>query len=299
MSELVKKIRTSHGDLQIDYEALANLPMIINPNLLINSDFRNPINQRGKTTYATALDWTYSIDRWKFIGLMTVNTDNKVLTLTNNDTPATWFMQELEHELPADTYTLTAKIVSVSGTCDMKVENSNGILVEKQITGAGIVTATVNGKVGAVTFELNGTDGKLVIEWVKLEVGYDSTAFSPRPYSEELVLCQRYAYAWKPIDHYTLAYHIFKSNSSSINFSVQLPFVMRTSPSLSVLGGGVSCVYNDNFNETYGSTSIELDIANEYTAKVKASYGITFPMNEPVEFFAYSSLGLLFDAEVY
>jgi len=51
MSQLVKKIRTSAGDCQIDYNALANLPAIGNPNLLINSDFRNPINQRGITKY--------------------------------------------------------------------------------------------------------------------------------------------------------------------------------------------------------------------------------------------------------
>lgn len=55
MADLIKKIRTEQGDLQIDYSALANLPSI-NNNLLINSDFRNPVNQRGETTYTEGLD---------------------------------------------------------------------------------------------------------------------------------------------------------------------------------------------------------------------------------------------------
>ena len=42
MSQYVTKIKTSDGDLQIDYNALANLPelntMFSNPNLLINGD---------------------------------------------------------------------------------------------------------------------------------------------------------------------------------------------------------------------------------------------------------------------
>lgn len=58
MPEYINKIRTASGDLPINYEALANLPTISNPNLLINSDFRNPINQRGSTTLTTNnSDW--------------------------------------------------------------------------------------------------------------------------------------------------------------------------------------------------------------------------------------------------
>ena len=62
MAKLITKIRTNEGDLPIDYNALANLPTISNPNLLINADFRNPVNQRGKTVYEEATE-RYGIDR--------------------------------------------------------------------------------------------------------------------------------------------------------------------------------------------------------------------------------------------
>ena len=35
-----------------------------NPNLLINADFRNPVNQRADYNYWKPLVWTYGIDRW-------------------------------------------------------------------------------------------------------------------------------------------------------------------------------------------------------------------------------------------
>ena len=36
-----------------------------NPNLLINSDFRNPVNQRGRIVYDEP---GYTIDRWRMVG---------------------------------------------------------------------------------------------------------------------------------------------------------------------------------------------------------------------------------------
>ena len=41
---------------------------ISNANLLINGNFQ--VNQRGQTTYIQTNTWKYSVDRWKYIGLM-------------------------------------------------------------------------------------------------------------------------------------------------------------------------------------------------------------------------------------
>ena len=49
-------------------------------NLLDNSDFRNPVNQRGKTT-DNATDWAYAIDRWIF-GDVTYKLTTNGITLT-------------------------------------------------------------------------------------------------------------------------------------------------------------------------------------------------------------------------
>lgn len=194
MSEFVTKIRTDKGDLQIDYNALANLPalntMFSNPNLLINSDFRYPVNQRGLTEYAIAPEWTYSIDRWKFIGALSVKIDNDSLLLTNSENTS-WFMQKFEHELPTESYTITAKVRDVTGLCSMYFENSNGKQTKIAINKTGLVTLSFTSSINAVTFELQGAS-VLQLEWVKLEVGSSSTAFTPRLWAEELALCRRY-----------------------------------------------------------------------------------------------------------
>ena len=40
-----------------------------NPNLLINWDFANPVNQRGQTTYTGVGAYSYTIDRWRLRGV--------------------------------------------------------------------------------------------------------------------------------------------------------------------------------------------------------------------------------------
>lgn len=206
MANLVKKIRTSSGDLQIDYNALANLPQnmasedyvntktasLSNPNLLINSDFRNPVNQRGQTTYEESGTWVYSIDRWKYFNQMTVQVLTGAVKFASHGSGQSWFMQEFEKELPSDTYTLSVKVSSVSGTCDMKFENSSGVVSEKVIDKTGVTSLTYTGSVNAVTFELDGNGSQLTIEWVKLEQGAIATPFVSRLFEEELLMCRRY-----------------------------------------------------------------------------------------------------------
>jgi hypothetical protein len=196
MSQYVTKIRTNKGDLPVDYNSLANLPelntMFSNPNLLINSDFRNPINQRGETTYQEASDWTYCIDRWKYFNQMTVQVLDGVVKFESHGAGKSWFMQEFENELPIDNYTLSVKVSSVLGTCDMKFENSNGVQSETVINRTGVITATFNGPVNAITFELDGVGSQLSIEWIKLEQGTIATTFVQRLREEELLICRRY-----------------------------------------------------------------------------------------------------------
>lgn len=303
MANYIKKIRTNSGDLQIDYNALANLPTISNPNLLINSDFRKPVNQRGQTTYkSSAGDWSrvYTIDRWNMQNGSTCTVNSASITLQGNTAASgtSCFCQIIDGALPADTYTVQVKVKSISNGGALSITNSASQQVLSQNLSVGVNTFTVqNVAVFFVSIDL-GANSKVELEWIKLEQGATATAFSPRSYGEELALCQRYTYAWFPADHYTLAYHIFKSDTNNINFSVQLPVTMRSTPSLQVLGGGVSCVANDDFGTAYGSVSIQMDTANAYTAKVKATFGVNLWRDCPVEFFAYSQLGLLFDAEI-
>ena len=102
MAQYVTKIKTDAGELQIDYNALANLPDVVTKeygaatyvpkdaicnlgayNFLDNSNFENPINQRSSINYSTA---GYTIDRWKISDGATVTIDDESVTVTGGMT---------------------------------------------------------------------------------------------------------------------------------------------------------------------------------------------------------------------
>lgn len=191
MSQYVTKIRTNQGDKQIDYNALANLPTISNPNLLINGDFR--INQRGADSYGQVNQWTYSVDRWKYIGLMTVtkNASGTVTLSKTNNSEFTYFAQTPEHiNGRAGVYTFSFKVKSISGALSAYLDRGDSEILT--VTSAGVYHVTSNAYADSVIFRLDDTNTSVELEWAKLEVGNTATAFSPRPYGEELELCKRY-----------------------------------------------------------------------------------------------------------
>jgi len=198
MAQYVTKIRTEQGDLPVDYNALANLPdlknMFSNPNLLINSDFRNPVNQRGATSYESKTSGkdTYNIDRWRasYGTITTVNSGS--ITVAGNTNSNRYFYQTFEHRL-SGTFTFSFNITNLQGNISMYYaygDTGSQTVAIPSGTTKMTFTATNLKAVGFLLPKTNGTS--VTIEWAKLEVGSTATPFTPRPYAEELVLCQRY-----------------------------------------------------------------------------------------------------------
>lgn len=195
MSQLIKKIRTDQGDLQIDYNALANLPTISNPNLLINGDFRNPVNQRGITKYEGMTQKGYTIDRW-CMGEQdyqrTVEIVSGGIVVTNPNTTYIGTLQQIfENELPQGDYTLSLKVKSISsggGTISCGGSHSD----TKKELSVGINTLTLTGATINSFLIYLAPSSSMTLEWAKLEYGTVATPFVPRNYAEELMLCRRY-----------------------------------------------------------------------------------------------------------
>lgn len=154
------------------------------PNLLDNADFRNFINQRKKTTYiGIASNRVYTGDRWSIYGEgQTVNIKDTYVEFINDSAPGN-LLQYLEFPLiEREIYTISANI--------------NGNIVKKNITGGTYDTNEnlmygSNGTYEYIAIHTDiGATNKLY--WCKLEPGSIATPFVPRPYAEELLLCQRY-----------------------------------------------------------------------------------------------------------
>lgn len=221
MSQYIKRIRTDAGDLQIDYNELANKPIISNPNLLINSDFRNPINQRNATSYAYRSDNTskvYGIDRWWLNGVNTMMTVQKQYLAVYLPSGCD-FGQALELSyISYDNMTVSVKFYN-----DPVVKSAtiNGLSSQTESTER-FVNLTNDVKVGFYVFDHGmymflrpiGSEVTLNIEWIKLESGSIATPFSPRNRSEEIILCQRF-YRVQTINHDDIICPLYKRQNNS------------------------------------------------------------------------------------
>lgn len=151
-------------------------------NLLDNSDFRNPVNQRGQGSYSGA---TYTIDRWRTWG------SSDVVTLNSNgitiSADALW--QYLKETTPESGKTYTAAVKLADGTISVAsgVLQSTGYSFGNEHFSVGI---DENNK--SLYFGLKG--GSYV--WAALYIG-EFTAdtlppYQSRGYAAELVECMRY-----------------------------------------------------------------------------------------------------------
>ena len=171
-----------------------------NPNLLINGDFR--VNQSKLTTYT--VNGGFTVDGWKLsYGSLTVNSDGSVTHTAAN----TW--QGIIQYI-----TKPSKFAGKTVTLSVYASATTNKLAQMSLLKAGSSKATTLGSTDAQT----GTgitgftatipsditdDDKLYVllytpqanqsvtyYWTKLEIGSVATAYSPKPYEEELADCQ-------------------------------------------------------------------------------------------------------------
>ena len=173
-------------------------------NLLHNWDFRNPVNQRGLTSYnATG----YSIDRWKLssaaVTLTVQNSNIKVAMVGGSD-----IRQYIENAQQYRGKTLTFSIELASPAVEYPAfaiydDVSRGVdgLLGKT---AGIYTVTYTVDSAATELYVRifgnqlGATHVLEISRVKLELGSVSTLANdpPADYGEQLMLCKRFSRLW-------------------------------------------------------------------------------------------------------
>lgn len=197
-------------------------------NLLDNSNFLDPINQRGLTTYTGA---GYTIDRWRnWYTTSSVSIGDKGLVVT-----AEYIFQFFpDGFVSADkTYTLAAKlsdgtITRVIGTFDGQEHSSGkcGFYYSE--------TAQANGVYLAPGY---------TYEWAALYEG-EYTAdtlppYVPKGYAVEQLACQRYFCNIFPVNT-TAAQQVgamgIATSSTQITFFVATPSSMRKNPSVSISG---------------------------------------------------------------
>ena len=159
-------------------------------NLLDNSDFTNPVNQRGITSQ---IGGGYGLDRWRADGSGTISVESTGISLTN-----LVFGQPVP--LKAGTYTLAfhlsdgrtlGYVFKFDGSSTLNVINSSW----NETTGAYI--NCYKHSTGVVTVQIVVAEGyTIIVDWAALYEGSYTAdtlpAYQPKGYAAELAECQRY-----------------------------------------------------------------------------------------------------------
>lgn len=184
-------------------------------NLLINSSFKLPINQR-QVTSDTWVTGQYGLDRWRrYSNYGTISWGDGYLRMTEpkmvGKNNGCYIIQAIEspERYYGETVTFSAKVRATKGAMIGVAQFYNSDS-ENPVIATGdwqIIKSTftvINDGEHQFVFCLwggkreNGTwveldfDITMDVEWVKAELGSVATPFQPRIYAEEIALCKRF-----------------------------------------------------------------------------------------------------------
>lgn len=184
-----------------------------NPNLLINWDFRNPVNQRGQTSYATGNNYIYTVDMVTLRNGTVNIVDGLINFVSTKDNLYKRIVWKFE-KLKKGTYTMSALLKRnvIYGGVRLTLSNNASFgqeyimlkkITEQEAAEMEYVTKTFtiesDNEAPAIEIVCNNTTVDycdIDIYAVKLEVGSISTLaidlMQPSDYAAELRKCQWY-----------------------------------------------------------------------------------------------------------
>lgn len=170
-----------------------------NPNLLDNTNFFNPINQRNQTSYSnTDAAPKYSIDRWQVLG---GTFDVQTRTYTSNSTLGIYGNQfrqyvPLENVSIGDTITVSSVINDTRQIFTTTIPQYGTAVADApfllETTWGGFKMITREAEHAALLTMVVNVSQSITVDWIKMEFGNFATPYVPKGYGAELAECLRY-----------------------------------------------------------------------------------------------------------
>lgn len=170
-----------------------------NPNLLDNTNFFNPINQRNQTSYSnTDAAPKYSIDRWQVLG---GTFDVQTRTYTSNSTLGIYGNQfrqyiPLESVSIGDTITVSSVINDTRQIFTTTIPQYGDAVADApfllETTWGGFKMITREAEHAALLTMVVNVSQSITVDWIKMEFGSFATPYVAKGYNEELTACLRY-----------------------------------------------------------------------------------------------------------
>ncbi len=227
-------------------------------NLLDNSDFSNPINQRSLSEYSNV---TYTVDRWKWTYAASTRKCklySKSISLSNESASMAYYAQTFEKTLANGVYTIAAKI---GGTIYSKSISTFGST--EKITLPDGASIYINSDGAAINFAIPSGVTISGISWVALYNGEFTSdtlpEYQPKGYAVELAECQRYFYRINAFWKVHGSGMCITAGKASI--TITLPQAMRVSPTVTIADDSkVQIVCGSG--TTYALSGVEWNRAN-------------------------------------
>lgn len=281
-------IPVSAEDATLISEALTKIPTTsgggVNPNLLDNWYFGNPVNQRGQTEYTTG--GAYTLDRWWMQYDTTLSIVDGGIKFGGK-----WDVQQyFENTLPNATYTLSLLYKDRTGSDPLRLlvgNRTDGDIAQTESKDAsGILSVTFSTATSnKVNFGFTGsTDNSAIIIAIKLELGDTQTLAHKEnekwvlneipDFGEQLRRCQRYYRRWTGADNKPLGVAV-RRESKLLELVFSLDTAMRVAPSLTFNGSFV-CVPTFTWCSV---TSIDVGTPDTVAIFLKPNDDVTFDLD--------------------
>lgn len=264
----------------------------VNPNLLDNWYFGNPVNQRGLTEYT--IFWNqYSVDRWSCEGdTVYVRIEQDGIVLKNNNSNGFQFKQILPDGLipVGSAVTMSVLCTSVSGICHFTYAQINepysGSIPWTQVE-AGVVTTAHGVQIGGQHKIIIGLEpgAEIKILAIKLELGSTQTlahlengnwVLNEIPdYGEQLRKCQRYFLKIGDVSRYCSFGNGVARDGQFVSITIPTPVTMRGTPGLAAIPVGFVMRHNDTIISGGASFSVDAFSQNSIMLKVQSQVALT------------------------
>lgn len=258
------------------YQGKVLLDMVAARNLLDNSDFSNPVNQRGGTN-GTVTAWTYFIDRWQATdATLTYSIGADGLHLTAGDA---WMAQNVQSSEAKAGRTYTFAVGLSDGTFTLCTgalpagETSWTEFAGENDANCYVRMAKITGTVISCSFKPKKT---VVVTWAALYEGtYTADTlppYVPKGYAAELAECMRYAIVLPN----QMRIRAATISNNTLEVFVPLPMLMRSGGFPSLQGADFAVVTMTGDVQSGFAFSVISIGTNGFTMRAtKTSHGLS------------------------
>nr|DAG64395.1 MAG TPA: tail fiber protein [Caudoviricetes sp.] len=227
----------------------------VNPNLLDNWYFANPVNQRGQTSYTGA---GYTVDRWRIGSSGTLIVHGDYITFNAGDATILRNLEEQLEHIPVGTYTLSTLMANGNGA-NLVIGSDNTYISQPIVSDTKhlvSMTFTRKNAESVCTVFLQCPNKDVAFYAAKLEFGSTQTlahlengnwVLNEIPdYGEQLRRCQRYfvRLGFSNTDYCIIGDGVAR-DSQNASIMVPLPTKMRTNYPVASLTGRIILRHSD------------------------------------------------------